>query len=65
MAARLFTVSDLVKFFFKKRANPGLFFVSFRFFSVFSNQTIHILQQCEKMSIVYTAPGFEPTTSQT
>ena len=40
--------------FLKKWANPGLFFI-FQ-----ANNTIFSTNQCEKMSIQYTAPGFEP-----
>ena len=44
-------------FFFDKWANPGLFFGLFK-------QTLQIFTTniCEKMSIQYTVPGFEPTT---
>ena len=36
----------------------------FRLFSVFFKQTLQIFSTniCEKMSIQYTVPGFEPTT---
>ena len=38
----------------------------FRLFSVLSNNQYNFYNnQCEKMFIQYTAPGFEPTTSQT
>ena len=47
-------------FFFKKWANLGLFFVYFRSFQ--TNITIFTTNICEKMSIQYTVPGFEPTT---
>ena len=42
--------------FFKKWANPGLFFVYFRSFQI--NNTIFTTNQCEKMSIQYPALGF-------
>ena len=45
---------------FFKWANPGLFFVYFGLFK----QTLQIFTTniCEKMSIQYTVPGFEPMT---
>ena len=48
------------KLFFKKWANPGLFFVYFWSFQ--TNITIFTTNICEKMSIQYTVLGFEPTT---
>ena len=48
--------------YFFKWANPGLFFVYFRYFQ--TNNTIFAANHREKMSIQYTAPGFKPTTSQ-
>ena len=47
-------------FFLKKWANPGLFFVYFQSFQ--TNITIFTTNICEKMSIQYTVPGFEPMT---
>ena len=51
--------------FFKKWANPGLFFCLFLVFS----KTIQFLQQINvknvQISIQYTALGFKPTTFQT
>ena len=50
--------------FSKKWNNPGLFFCFF--VGLFqTNSTIFTINQCEKMSIQYMAPGFETTTSQT
>ena len=40
---------------------PGLFLFIFGLFK----QTIFTTNQCEKMYILYTALGFEPTTSLT
>ena len=44
-----------------KWANPGLFFIYFWSFQ--TNNTNFTTNKSEKMSIQYTAPGFEPTTS--
>ena len=52
-----FRMIDLFSFF--KWANPGLFFLYFQSFQ--TNNTIFTTNQCEKMYILYTAPGFEPT----
>ena len=49
--------------FFKKWANPGLFFVYFRSFQI--NNAIFTTNQCEKMSLQYTALGFQPATFHT
>ena len=47
--------------FFKKWANPGLF--SIYLFSVFPNKHYNFYNKSMwKMSILYTAPGFKPTT---
>ena len=43
-----------------KWANPGLFFIYFWSFQ--TNIIIFTTNLCEKMSIQYTAPGFEPMT---
>ena len=43
-----------------KWANPGLFFVYFRFFQ--TNITVFTTNICEKTSIQYLVLGFEPTT---
>ena len=51
--------SNLMHLFFKW-ANPGLFLVYFRPFQ--TNVTIFTTNKCEKISIQYTVPGFEPTT---
>ena len=51
------------KLFLKKVPTPGLFFVYFWSFQ--TNSTSFTTNQCEKLSIQYTALGFEPTTSQT
>ena len=37
----------------------------FVFWSFQTNDTIFRTNQCEKMSIQYTVPGFQPITSQT
>ena len=50
----------ILPIFFKKWANHGLFFVYFWSFQ--TNITIFTTIICEKMSIQYTVPGFEPTT---
>ena len=42
---------------------PLTFFVYFQSFQ--ANNTIFTTNQCEKMTIQYTALGFEPMTSQT
>ena len=44
----------------KKMNRPGLFFVYFWSFQ--TNNTMFTTNQCEKMSIQYTAPEFKPTT---
>ena len=44
--------------FFKKWSNLGLFFIYFRYFQ--TNNTIFTTNQCAKMSIQYTALGFDP-----
>ena len=46
--------------FLKKWTNPGLFFVYFRSFQ--TNIKMFTTNICEKISIQYTVPGFEPTT---
>ena len=46
---------------YKKWTNPGLFFVCFCLYQ--TNNTIFTTNICEKMTIQYTAMGFEPTTS--
>ena len=51
----------IVYCFLEKMANPGLFFVYFRSFS--NKQYNFTTNQCEQMSIQFTALGFEPTTS--
>ena len=48
--------------FFKKWANPSLFFVYFWSYQTNIN-TILTTNQCEKISIQYTALGFECMTS--
>ena len=48
--------------FFKKWANPGLFFVYFRNFQ--TNIKNFKTKICQKMSIQYTVPGFEPRPSE-
>ena len=53
------STQDVHKVFFKW-ASPGLFYVYFRSFQ--TNIAIFTTNICEKMSIQYTVPGFEPTT---
>ena len=49
-----------ITIFFKKWSSPGLFCVYFHPFQ--TNNTIFLVttNQCDKMSIQYKAPGFEP-----
>ena len=53
-------LSNKTKLFLKILAKPGLFFVNF--WSVQTNITIFTTILCEKNSIEYMVPGFEPTT---
>ena len=58
------TTEPIVELFvFKKWANTGLFCCLFSAFSKKHNS--FTTNQCEKMSIQYMAPGFEPTNSRT
>ena len=56
-----YVYTQLILFF--KWANPGLSFVYFQSFQ--TNNTIFTTNQCEKLSIQYAVPGFEPTTFST
>ena len=56
------SIAQQLMFFFKKKwANPGLFFLYFRSFKR-NIVTIFTTNICEKMSIQYTVLGFDPTT---
>ena len=48
------------EFFLKKWANPGLFLIYFRSFQT-NIITIFTTNICQKESIQYQVPGFEPT----
>ena len=56
-------VGELCFNYLKNGPTPASFSFIFGLFQ--TNNTICTANQCEKISIQYTAPGYEPTTSQT